>query len=144
MEIPTSISSSFKACLVHKETILGVDYSIYDNQIIHVVYPEFVKLDLATAIQGEKLLERLNLGPHCFLLEFHSFADITKEAREFGARPEAAEISIVDAIVVKNIGLKIIANAYMKFNQPKTPTKFFNSQDKALDWIFLMKETLNR
>lgn len=134
----------FRGELIHSELFRNVEFSLYDNGIMHIKYPEFVSLDLEIAEYGEKIIQRLNLGKQYFLLEFQTFADISKEAREFGASTRATEHSFVDAIVLQNIGLKIIANAYLKFNKPHTPTKFFNSREKAIGWIFHKMEEYSK
>ncbi|MCB9189652.1 MAG: hypothetical protein H6598_08545 [Flavobacteriales bacterium] len=43
--------------------------------------------------------------------------------------------SIADAIVVNGISQRIMANLYLRFNRPKTPTKVFADQESAAFWL---------
>ena len=42
---------------------------------------------------------------------------------------------ILNAVVVKELSIKIIANIYARFDKPKIPTRVFTSAQDALEWI---------
>ena len=42
---------------------------------------------------------------------------------------------ILNAIVVKDVALKIVANVYARFDRPKIRTRVFTSLTEALSWI---------
>jgi hypothetical protein len=33
------------------------------------------------------------------------------------------------------MALKILMNGYLKFNKPNRPTRFFNEEQAAIDWL---------
>jgi hypothetical protein len=42
---------------------------------------------------------------------------------------------ILNAIVVKELPIKVIANIYARFDKPKIPTRVFTSTQDAIEWI---------
>ena len=42
---------------------------------------------------------------------------------------------ILNALVVKELSIKIIANIYARFDKPKIPTRVFTNAQDALEWI---------
>ncbi len=45
------------------------------------------------------------------------------------------DFTIADAIVVNGISQRIMANLYLRFNKPKTPTKIFADEESAAFWL---------
>jgi hypothetical protein len=43
--------------------------------------------------------------------------------------------SVADAFVIHSISQKILANFYLKINKPERPTRFFNNEHDAMDWL---------
>lgn len=70
------------------------------------------------------------------LIVADELAQFDKSANEYSASKEGMQYSIAEAIVVKNLAQKILANFYLSFNKPIKPTKLFSSEKDALDWLF--------
>jgi hypothetical protein len=70
-----------------------------------------------------------------FVFDGGEFVSITKEARENAVVIEDSTPTKASAIVVKNLGQKIIADFYYKVNRPKQPYKVFWQFDKAIEWL---------
>ncbi len=70
-----------------------------------------------------------------FVFEGGDFVSITKEARENAIRIEENTPTMASAILVMNLGQKIIADFYYLVNKPKQPYKVFSSFTKAVDWL---------
>lgn len=62
-------------------------------------------------------------------------ASATSEAREYAAKESVRKNLIAEAIVIKNIALRLAATVYMKVNRPKQRIKLFNSKNEALKWL---------
>ncbi|CAG5077993.1 DUF7793 family protein [Parvicella tangerina] len=45
------------------------------------------------------------------------------------------QYTIADAIVVNGISQRIMANLYLRFNKPATPTKVFADEESAAFWL---------
>ena len=67
------------------------------------------------------------------------FAQIDKSVSDFSASKEGLRYTIADAIVVKSLSQKILANFYLKFNKPAKPTKIFTSEPEAIAWLLSVK-----
>jgi transposase len=59
----------------------------------------------------------------------------SKDAREYIASDEVSEILKADALVITGLALRIIGNGYLKINKPKRPTRLFNSETEAINWL---------
>jgi hypothetical protein len=69
------------------------------------------------------------------LLIVEEGATFSKEAREFVASAEVSKIVKADAFVINSLALKILMNGYLKFNKPNRPTRFFNAEKPAVEWL---------
>ncbi|MEO6304528.1 MAG: hypothetical protein ABIP51_15315 [Bacteroidia bacterium] len=70
------------------------------------------------------------------LLVADEVTQFDREANEFSASAEGLKYTIADAFVVKGLAQKILANFYLKFNKPAKPSRIFNSEKAALEWLF--------
>ena len=69
------------------------------------------------------------------LILIKRFNPITKDASEYAASEIAGRYTLADAIVINNFAIRIATNFYIKIFKPKRPTKMFNSEEKAVDWL---------
>lgn len=110
--------------------------ALRDDGIVHVTF--LPNTEITVQLQGVliEFYERLTLGEKAyFVFEGGEFVSITKDARENAIVMEESTPTIASAIVVKNLGQKIIADFYYKVNRPKQPYKVFWSFEKAIDWL---------
>ncbi|GAB4253876.1 MAG: hypothetical protein Kow0079_09800 [Vicingaceae bacterium] len=63
------------------------------------------------------------------------YTTLTKEAREYAGTKEAVPYSIVEAYVIETLAQKILASFFISFNTPPVETKFYKSQEAALEWL---------
>ena len=63
------------------------------------------------------------------------FTNFEVDARAFIASEEVMKHCSAVAMVSKTLGEKILANFYIKFNNPSKPTKFFSNKEEALNWL---------
>lgn len=85
-----------------------------------------VILDEMKALGGEKLPVLVICG---------EFATTNNDVLKFLSKNENFPYSKAGAYVVQSIAQRIMANFYLKINEPERPTKFFNNKDEALDWL---------
>ena len=62
------------------------------------------------------------------------------ESRDFSASSEGQRFTIADAIVVSNLGQRILVNFYLKFNKPTKPSKAFTTEVQAIDWLLSLNK----
>ncbi|MFT6167098.1 MAG: hypothetical protein ACJAV5_001796 [Vicingaceae bacterium] len=63
------------------------------------------------------------------------FLDFTTEAKNYYRKHMDKDGVALNAVVVKDIALKIIANTYARFDRPQIPTRVFTSLAEAAQWI---------
>ena|ERR1019366_6315611 len=110
--------------------------SLRIDEIMHVhikAVEEFLTDDLMDIFngfyeigRGEKFLN---------LVTFEDFVIVNQEARKLAARAVASKFTIADAFVVDSIALKLVINFYIAFNKPSRPTRIFDTEEKAIEWL---------
>ena len=73
--------------------------------------------------------------PQLILFKVGNYTTISNEAREYGATAEATKYSIAEAYVIRSLPQKIVANFYIRVDKPNVPTKFFNNEYEAVEWL---------
>ena len=109
--------------IVHVSFLPNTEITVEFQQVLVDMYNEITG--------GEKSL---------FLFDGGEFVSITKEARENAVVIEDSTPTKASAIVVKNLGQKIIADFYYKVNRPKQPYKVFWQSDKAIEWLLAIRD----
>ena len=96
------------------------------------------EVELEDAIEIDQAFIKItNNQPFCVVVDARNrYSSISNDARDFFANdPEILPIRKKIAIVINNMPTRMIANFFVKFNRPKTPTKVFNDYNKAIDWL---------
>lgn len=65
----------------------------------------------------------------------NEFLGITGEARKYAASKEAGEYTLANAVLIKSLANKLLFNFFLNINKPLIPTKGFNSQSEAFEWL---------
>lgn len=69
------------------------------------------------------------------LILIEEFNPIQKSASEYAASEEAGKYTKANAIVINSFAVRIGSNFFIKIFKPKRPTKMFNSEEKAVEWL---------
>ncbi len=109
--------------------------------IIHYTYlPNSEVDDLHHQINHEALLQLIHDGQkYPALLDGDDFANVTPEGRKLVRELEPFIPVSARAMVIKQLGQRILANFYIKIQEPMIPTKIFNNYEDALNWLYLFK-----
>ncbi|HEX2616717.1 MAG TPA: hypothetical protein VHL57_04190 [Flavobacteriales bacterium] len=75
---------------------------------------------------GRKFLLLVSVGPGSAL---------TNEARAYASGEESNRIIAADAIIVRDFGHQMSANAFVRYNRPGRPAQLFPDEDSALKWL---------
>lgn len=62
-------------------------------------------------------------------------ATISEEARKISASPAHNRNALAKAILVSTIHQRLIGNFFIKFYRPPVPTRVFDKEESALDWL---------
>lgn len=87
-------------------------------------------------------IELTNDGHYAILVIFGHLTEVTKEARELIASKEFQRNTIAKALLVDNIGHRLVGNFYLSVNRPHIKTRLFTDRDLAIKW--LKEELLKR
>ncbi len=69
------------------------------------------------------------------MVSFGDQAALTNEARAFASGEESSEHFAADAIIVRDFGHQMSANAFVRVNKPRRPIQLFPDQASALAWL---------
>ncbi len=81
---------------------------------------------IATMRAGRKALLMVSIGEG---------ATLTNEARAHASSDAGSELIAADAIIVRDFGHQMSANAFVRHNKPKRPIQLFPDQESALAWL---------
>lgn len=82
----------------------------------------------------------LSQGKVCLvLIVADEFTQFDRDSSDFSGSEEGQRFTIADALVVKSLSQKILANFYLKFDKPAKPTMIFTSEPEALAWLFSLE-----
>lgn len=76
--------------------------------------------------QGRKALLVVTMGEH---------STLTNAARALASGPEGDGVLAADAIVLRDFGHQLAANAFVRHNKPMRPTQLFPDMPSALKWL---------
>lgn len=109
---------------------------IYDNGIVHVKFNEGSEVEPRDVDEIHSGALRLSGGrPYCTLADSRVNMTSTKEAREYSSKGLYKENHLANAILVNSTAVKLMANFYMRFYKPPIPTKIFNTEVEACNWL---------
>lgn len=110
---------------------------LLSDGIIHYTYLPNSEVD---DIQHQKnheallnLIEDNNKYPA--LLDGDDFANVTPEGRKLVRELEPFIPVSARAMVIKQLGQRILGSFYIKFQKPIIPTKIFDNHTDALNWL---------
>lgn len=69
------------------------------------------------------------------MVSFGEGAEMDNEARAHASSDAGSELIAADAIVVRDFGHQMSANAFVRVNKPKRPIQLFPDMDSALAWL---------
>lgn len=81
--------------------------------------------------------------PFFLVLDARLLSNISNEARNFGTSSEFSGMLKAMAIVVDSPATRILANFYMRFNRPHTPTRVFSDDKIAKAWLLTLRKTIS-
>ena len=101
----------------------AIELSFLEGDVVHAHF----KND----ILGRERKDRKGL----LLVTVGDRSTLTNEARALASGPEGDRVLVADAIVLRDFGHQLVANAFVRHNRPLRPTKLFQDQKSALAWL---------
>jgi hypothetical protein len=114
----------------------GYSISLRQDNIIQLDFERSFNVNIEDARNQVEIFKKLMGGRKCRLLVlFKEDNMLTRETREFISSDTASQVIAADALVIKGLAMRILANGYMKINKPNRPTRLFSSVKPAVDWL---------
>ena len=108
-----------------------------EDDIVYMRAKQDADITLEAAKEGIEARIKLQQGKKMLMLADTSKVwQVSSNARAYSSSPEVDKMNIAMAILAGySLTTTIIANFFIKFNKPKTPTKIFKNEKDALDWL---------
>ncbi|MBL7889359.1 MAG: hypothetical protein JNL24_07405 [Bacteroidia bacterium] len=114
----------------------NLSVSVRKDGVIFVSVKANIEIDIKEVKQVVNALETIFEGKKFpLLIVTGEYTLPTPEARAYIATPESDPYASAEAYVVKSLSQKLVGNVYLSFNKPARPTRIFNSEEKALEWL---------
>ncbi|MGZ4057205.1 MAG: DUF7793 family protein [Bacteroidia bacterium] len=133
-------TTEYKIIEVYKDRISTIE--IWDNGIFYIKLEDHIVVEVE---DSKRQLEYLRahfdgVNKMRVLVETGQYTDITKEAREFSARPESNAMTMASAVIVKSLAHRLIINFIINFTrQQAMKMRMFDDKEKAIEWLLNLK-----
>ena len=121
MKLMREIILDYAKVQLYESNIVRIE--IFGNIIIGRKEAKAVNDSIGVLSEGKEIL---------VLIVADEVTQFDKSANEFSASEEGLRFTIADALVVKSLAQKILANFYLKFNKPAKPSKIFTSNQPII------------
>lgn len=107
---------------------------LHDGIMIANWDSEFVDLAVAQKAVAIRVAVMDN-KKYPFLIRVRYLKGSTKEARDYLASEEGCQNFAAAAFCIDSVIKNVIISMYLYLNKPIVPTKIFNDEQKALEWL---------
>jgi hypothetical protein len=122
---------------------IGLDFAsveLFENGIIRVGFFDKQSIGESESREINNAIGALSDGkPARIMMVPQPNTVFDHGAREFSSSDEGLQYTIGDAMVITSLGHKILVSFYLKFNKPKKPSKAFDTEEAAMDWLLSLK-----
>jgi hypothetical protein len=113
----------------------SVNFS-FEKDILYIVYKKDIDVKLAHIKDNVGIRKRIQKNDKLLLfVDFRDAWQISEDAKKFLGSKEVTDLNVAMALLVDDLNSMLIANFFVKFNKPASPTKIFNSKVKAIEWL---------
>jgi hypothetical protein len=114
----------------------SAEISLGNDGIVRKKFFNDIDIDVEDGRENLAAVTQLTGGkPYLVVSDGRVTVTVTPEAREFAASEEASKNRIAEAILVNSVATRLTANFYIRFNKPRTPTRIFTDEQKAIEWL---------
>jgi hypothetical protein len=80
-------------------------------------------------------IDLTNDDNYAILVIFGHLSEVSQGARELIASKEFQRKTVAKALLVTNIGHRLLGNFYLSVNKPAIKTKLFTDRQSAIEWL---------
>jgi hypothetical protein len=116
----------------------------YKEPIVFIRYKDNTLLDTKEINEIFKACHTLTGNePYLIFADLTNFVDSTNEANKASVDKENIANLVASATLVKLLGQRLQANAFLEVNKPPYPMQVFTDKDEAVKWLLEQKSTKN-
>ena len=106
--------------------------TVHKSGLVDLIIKDNSNFDVKDMLEAKKFSTSLLPNKKIYLLVVvEGNFNTSREARELLADPNFSSHHAAIALYTKNIGVKLLAQMYVKVNKPKIPIKIFRSEKEA-------------
>jgi hypothetical protein len=120
----------------NKATVEGkATISMGNDNVLIMQMAHKSKIEISDAIEIVKAAEKIAGNKvHANLVDIRQMAFMSSDARKYFGDQDRSNVAAVGILMNSKLH-RAIVNIYMKINKPVLPTKFFDNENKAKDWL---------
>lgn len=123
----------------------AIQVHFLDNDVVHAHFKDGSTGAVDDVKALFKLIEQERGGRKALLLvSMGQGAALTNEARAHASGSEGDHIIAADAIIVRDFGHQLSANAFVRHNRPGRPAHLFPDKESAVRWLLTNRERIDR
>ncbi|MCD6017421.1 MAG: hypothetical protein K0S53_542 [Bacteroidetes bacterium] len=130
--------------MVEALTVIELEYAciqLLANKIVKVEMFDDVIIGLNECRGINNAIGQLSGGTEVPVLMVPGYhTHFLPESRDFSASEEGQKYTMGDALVVSNLGQRILMQFYLKFNKPPKPSKAFDTEAHAVEWLLTLNQ----
>lgn len=129
--------------IIKEQSFSKYGLALDSRGFLWIKHQSHVTFELEDAEQQEKEIHNFCNGQTMpFLIDVRvTNWNAPKEVREFhSTSPGILKLKNCEALLVNNVGMKLLANFYSKFNHQSVPVKVFTDESEAIDWLMGINE----
>ncbi len=119
--------------VVHFRNLPKMNLTIYDSGILHFYIKDGEILNDDDYSEMSNWLKSIGNKKYLFLVEAGLKSELNDDFIKSSAEDNVH--TIADAVIIKSMAQRIIANFYIKFNKPVNPTQIFPDAESAAFWL---------
>ncbi len=110
--------------------------TLVDEDVVHAHFKDGLTAGPEAVDEMFDAIRGLRKGRKALLMvTVGNGASLTNEARNHASSDAGSEILAADAIVVRDFGHQMSANAFVRHNKPKRPIQLFPDATSAIAWL---------
>lgn len=105
--------------------------------IIRIEGIEGVHVELCDVVEMRNANLKLSEAKaFCVLMNgLNNYHTYSPEAKVLLASEEYCKLRRATAFVVDSLSVRLLVNSFLSINKPKTPTRIFSNEQKAIEWL---------
>jgi hypothetical protein len=109
---------------------------IYQKPIIYLRFKRHIVLGAKEILEIGEAGRKLSNSKHRLVLtDARIPVDISPEGAKAGSNPKNIADVVANAVLIRWLGQRLIANVFITINKPPYPTRVFTDEAKAVKWL---------